>query len=166
MVAHRLSPSGPFVTTDRLRWYGTDQAPNLLEITTRMSRFEEDLSITPDPITTLAQLEESAYTIQAESYSIGQIVVQRLVGNPAGVTNPTGDADIVWQMQRWNQATNVQTNVGDALTFAPDEFGKKLIQFGGLVPVDEFLFCRITFPENFDPGDKDLLWYVVAENIS
>lgn len=166
MVAHRLSPSGPFVTTDRLRWYGHDQPPNLLEQTTRMSRLEEDNFITVDPITNLQQLEESAFSIQAESYSIGQIVVQRLVGDPSGVTNPSGDADIVFQMQRFNPATNVQTNVGDPISFAPDEFGKKVVQFGGLVPVDEFLFCRVTFPENFDPGDKELVWYCVAENIS
>ena len=167
MVAHRLSPSGAFIVTDRLRWYGEEPDDSASEQTGALVRAELDFEEADDPVTELEDIRESTIAVQGEPYSIGRIIVQRLVGEPSGGSNPTGDADIVFQLQRFKQSTpTAQTDVGDPITFAPDEFGKKFAQFGGLIPADEFLFMRATYPDNWVQGDKAIQNFVVAELIA
>ena len=167
MVAHRLSPSGPFITTDRLRFYGDEPNDDVAEQSGVYNRAEHNFDTpTPDPVTNLDQIADSGYAVQPEPYTIGTLVVQRLVGNPSGVTDPTGDSDIVIQVQRFNAATVTQADVGDPVSFAPAEFGKKVVQIGGLIPVDEFVYVRATYPENWTKGDKEVQLYIVGDLIA
>jgi hypothetical protein len=166
MVAHRLSPSGPFITTDRLRFYGADPGDNVAEQTGVFTRAENDFSDAPDPATELEDVEDAGYAVQPEPYTIGTLVVQRLVGESTGATDPAGDGDITIQVQRYNPDTSSQENIGAAVTFGPAEFGKKVVQIGGLIPVDEFVFVRATYPENWVQGDKGVLIFVVGDLIA
>ena len=49
-MVHRQSPSGPFLTSNRLRWYGEDANTNPLEQTGSYARAEAEFDNNVDPI--------------------------------------------------------------------------------------------------------------------
>jgi hypothetical protein len=149
-----------------MRWYGDEPNDNVNEQTGTLGRSELDFSGAADPISQLNQIEDSAEAVQGVPYPTGQLFIQRLVGLTFGVTNPSGDADIIFQIQSYKADTKIQTDIGPPITFGPAEFGKKLVTLGVLVAVDEFLFVRGTYPDNWIRGDKQIKNYVVLDLVN
>ncbi len=154
MVAHRLSPSGPFVTGDRLRWYGDTPSASVPEQELFAARSENDFSTGP---------EESVTAVQAEGYPLGIFAVQRFIfGGP-----PVGDTDIIYRLGYFTALGDPITLIPESeIRFAPDEAGTKQTGVGVVAPKNALLVVQAVYPANYDPSGGDEATFFVAEVVA
>jgi hypothetical protein len=155
-VVHRLSPSGRFIASERLRWLAGDPNDELLEESYALGAlWFPGLQTTPDPATKLAEVVPFAYEAQPDLYVATRAAITRVQGDPSGVTPPSGDDDIVIQLQRFKVDGAEQNDVGDPVSFGPAEFVTKFLDVNAPIPQGEFLFVRATYPANWVMGNQD-----------
>jgi hypothetical protein len=165
---HRQSPSGPFVASERLRYAGVDPGDNVAAQTGVYGKAEADFAAVPDPATAAdrEQVAESGFAVLPRGYTFATFSVQRVKGNPAGATPPSGDGDIVVRVQSFNFDDDEQENVGaddDVITFAPDEEGTKTVTVAGKADRSETVFVRASYPTNWVQGDQEPGMFIVLE---
>lgn len=161
MVAHRLSPSGPFVTGDRLRLYGGSAQASLAEVSYLAGRVEADwLDVQQEDA-----LDQGALIVEAEPYPLGRIAVNRFLFDGAGPI--VGDENIKMRVVQSIDGGVNWTDVGTAeIEYEPNEAGRKIVPVGAVVPAGALLTVQADYPANYDPVDRSEAVLIVLEVVA